>query len=223
MVIVHVININSVVGLRTGFNIDEWLGYEIDDACRRLSGMVEYLSGEGVKAKFVCPIPVGDPTTEIVNASRREDVDAIVMGARGRSVDKDVLLGSVAEGVIRKSNVPVVIVKGRLKFDRILFAHDLSDRAWSLLRSLDSKIVVIHVSEKLSEAVARSKLAPLRSYDGKIDDVIVRSGVPSKEILRCEREKNVDAIVLCGYGITADTVIRHSYSSIIYFPTPGSI
>ena len=64
--LVHVINVNSVVGLRAGFNIDEWLGYEIDFACRKLSSMVEQLNDRGIKARFVCPIPVGDPATEIV-------------------------------------------------------------------------------------------------------------------------------------------------------------
>ena len=189
--------------------------------------MVEYLSERGVTSKFVCPIPVGDPATEIVNASKREGVEAILIGARGRSVDKDVLLGSVAEGVIRKSHIPVIVVKDRLRFDRLLFAHDLSDRSWSLLRILNSKLLVVHVPERQSEAIARSKLAHLRSYDGKIEGILVRSGVPSKEILRCEREEDVDAIVLCGYGVTADAVIRHSKSSIIYFPNsaliPGSI
>ena len=221
--LVHVVNVNPVIGLRAGFNIDEWLSYEIDFACRKLSSMVEQLEKEGVNARFVCPIPVGDPATEIVNTARRLGVSAILIGARGRSVDKDVLMGSVAEGVIRRSDVPVIVAKGRLRFDRLLFAHDLSKRSWAALNYVDSKVVVIHVTDG-SEALAKSKLMNL---NGKVEKVLVRRGEASKEILRCEREEDVDAIVLCGYGVTADAVIRHSKSSIIYFPNsaliPGSI
>ena len=150
-------------------------------------------------------------------------VSAIVVGARGKSVDKDILLGSVAEGSIRRSDVPVVVVRNGLKFDRLLLAHDLSKGAWNILNYIDSKVVVVHVTNG-SEALARSKLSNL---NGKVEKVVIRRGEPSKEILKCEEEEDVDAIVLCGYGITADSVLRHSRTSIIYFPNstliPGSI
>jgi len=221
--LVHVINVNSVVGLRAGFNIDEWLSYEIDFACRKLSSMVEQLNDRGVKARFVCPIPVGDPATEIVNTAKRFGVSAIVIGARGRSIDKDILLGSVAEGVIRRSDIPVIVVRDKLRFDRVLFAHDLSKGAWSILNYIDSKIVVIHVTNG-SEALAKSKLSNL---NGKVEKVVIKRGEPSKEILKCEKDEDVDAIVLCGYGVTSDAVLRHSRISVIYFPNsaliPGSI
>lgn len=53
----------------------------------------------------------GEPATEIVRYAREHDVDGIVMGTRGRSGIRRVLLGSVANKVIRTSPVPVVTVR----------------------------------------------------------------------------------------------------------------
>ena len=54
---------------------------------------------------------VGDPAREIVAYADDHDVDHIVIGSRGRSGAKRVLLGSVAERVVRRAPVPVTIVR----------------------------------------------------------------------------------------------------------------
>jgi len=115
--LVHVINPASVVWIRRGFNIDEWICSEIEESCRRLSSMAEFLESRGIEVKYT--YFVGDPATEIVNAARRERVSAIIMGDRGRSVSKDIRLGSVAEGVIRRTDVPVIIVRNGVRIRRI--------------------------------------------------------------------------------------------------------
>ena len=51
----------------------------------------------------------GDPKNAIVEHA--EDVDTIVMGTFGRVGVGQKLLGSVAEAVVRRSSVPVVVVK----------------------------------------------------------------------------------------------------------------
>ncbi|MCL9813367.1 universal stress protein [Natranaeroarchaeum aerophilus] len=54
---------------------------------------------------------VGKPATAIVDAAEEQDVDQIVIGSRGRSGVSRVLLGSVAETVVRRSPVPVTVVR----------------------------------------------------------------------------------------------------------------
>ncbi|MFA9424914.1 universal stress protein [Natronorubrum sp. A-ect3] len=54
---------------------------------------------------------VGDPAREIVAYADDHDIDHIVIGSRGRSGAKRVLLGSVAERVVRRAPVPVTIVR----------------------------------------------------------------------------------------------------------------
>lgn len=52
----------------------------------------------------------GSPAQEIVRYAEREDCDVIVMGTHGRGGIDRLLLGSVAEKVVRASSVPVLTV-----------------------------------------------------------------------------------------------------------------
>ena len=52
----------------------------------------------------------GNPSKEIVSYARAHDCDTIVMGTHGRGGIDRLLLGSVAERVVRSSPVPVVTV-----------------------------------------------------------------------------------------------------------------
>jgi len=224
VVLVHVIDVNSVVGIKKGFDIEEWLYSEMMLAGRRLSNMVESLEKRGIKAKFVCPIPVGDPATEIVNAAKREKVSAIVLGARGRSVNKEILLGSVAEGVMRKSQIPVLIVKNpKLRLCKILFIYDPSENAQMALNSLNFENTVVYVYTDGCESVARLK----SMWNGRTSKVLLKKKNSPEEILKCADDEHVDAIALCGLNVTSDSVIRYSNVSVIYFPNspliPGSI
>ena len=53
----------------------------------------------------------GRPARTIVEYAEETGVDAIVMGSHGRDGVARVLLGSVAETVIRRSSVPVTVVR----------------------------------------------------------------------------------------------------------------
>ena len=52
----------------------------------------------------------GVPYEEILKFARQENADAIVMGTHGRSGFKHLLMGSVAERVLRTAHCPVVVV-----------------------------------------------------------------------------------------------------------------
>ncbi|MDY6819987.1 MAG: universal stress protein [Halobacteriales archaeon] len=56
---------------------------------------------------------VGRPARAIVEyaADEDNDIDHIVMGSHGRSGVSRILLGSVAETVVRRSSVPVTVVR----------------------------------------------------------------------------------------------------------------
>jgi nucleotide-binding universal stress UspA family protein len=56
-------------------------------------------------------LTVGDPVSEIVDLANRERCDLIVMGTHGRSGLSRLILGSVAELVLRKAPCPVLMVK----------------------------------------------------------------------------------------------------------------
>lgn len=54
---------------------------------------------------------VGKPTRAIVEHAAEHPIDQIVMGSHGRSGVTRILLGSVAEQVVRRSPVPVTVVR----------------------------------------------------------------------------------------------------------------
>lgn len=63
------------------------------------------------------PVPItrtvseGSPFVEIVKHAKEKNVDLIVMGTHGRGAIAHMLLGSVAEKVVRKAYCPVLIVR----------------------------------------------------------------------------------------------------------------
>jgi nucleotide-binding universal stress UspA family protein len=102
-------------------------------------------------------IMVGSPAGCIVRAAR--DADAIVMGTLGRTGLPHVLLGSVAERVVRHASVPVLTVRasrGKRKatttFRRMLVPYDFSVHAGAALRTAvdlavvhRGRVTVLHV------------------------------------------------------------------------------
>lgn len=52
-----------------------------------------------------------DPANGILRYAENNDIDQIVMGSKGESGLKRVLLGSVAETVVRRADIPVTVVR----------------------------------------------------------------------------------------------------------------
>lgn len=53
----------------------------------------------------------GRPVVDIIEYAREHDVDLVATGTRGRHGENRLLLGSVAEGVVRTSPVPVLTIR----------------------------------------------------------------------------------------------------------------
>lgn len=57
-------------------------------------------------------IVIGAPFKEILRVSEERGVDLIVMGTHGRTGIEQVIVGSTAERVVRRSSIPVLTVRG---------------------------------------------------------------------------------------------------------------
>jgi nucleotide-binding universal stress UspA family protein len=53
----------------------------------------------------------GDPADEIVRLAKQEHVDLIVMATHGRTGLRHLLMGSVAEAIVRRADCPVLTFK----------------------------------------------------------------------------------------------------------------
>ena len=74
-----------------------------------LSNVENIAKKEGINVKKW--IVKGHPAEEILKLAKEKAADLIVMGSLGRSGIKKILLGSVADKVIRNSSIPVLIVR----------------------------------------------------------------------------------------------------------------
>ena len=66
----------------------------------------------------------------IMNISKKNNVDLIVMGSHGASGFKEMFIGSNAEKVVRHSDIPVLIIKKEaddFEVNKFVFASDFSD------------------------------------------------------------------------------------------------
>jgi len=76
---------------------------------QKLLALIEEENMAGIVADYV--IYEGFPEECILDYAKRQEADVIIMGSHGRRGLKRMILGSVAEHVIRRSPCPVLIVK----------------------------------------------------------------------------------------------------------------
>ena len=69
----------------------------------------EFLRAEDVEVRFETAF--GKPSREIVSFAEEHDIETIVVGSHGRESVSRVLLGSVAENVVRRSPTTVTVVR----------------------------------------------------------------------------------------------------------------
>jgi universal stress protein A len=96
------------VGAASALRVDD---YTTGGARRQLEDIAEPLRREGIHVRTLAV--TGDAPEEILAAARAVGADAIVVGTHGRSGLSHLLLGSVAEKVVRGSPVPVVSVRSQ--------------------------------------------------------------------------------------------------------------
>jgi len=85
--------------------VAEW---ESDARVRLYAVARQHLDG---KADFTLVLKTGDPFAGIMQAERELKPDSVIMATHGRTGAGHVLLGSVAERVVRESLCPVVTVR----------------------------------------------------------------------------------------------------------------
>jgi nucleotide-binding universal stress UspA family protein len=107
----------SVVDLKSVSSIEQTDGEVYSrirlDLEKRANEILDNVEKKAIKEKVLVKkiTPVGDPADVIVEQSKREKVDLIVVGTRGLLGAKRVVLGSSAEKIVRWAQVPVLVVR----------------------------------------------------------------------------------------------------------------
>jgi nucleotide-binding universal stress UspA family protein len=109
--LLHVINPSRAgYGAQAGIPSfsEEWY----DDAEAAAEELFEAARADAPAASTVqTSVEVGQPSRVIVEYADEHDIDQIVMGSHGREGVSRILLGSVAETVVRRAHVPVTVVR----------------------------------------------------------------------------------------------------------------
>lgn len=88
---------------------ERWVEAARESADALLADARERAAARGVDVDT--EIRIGKPVREIVELADESDVDHIVVGSHGRTGAARLVLGSVAESVVRRSSVPVTVVR----------------------------------------------------------------------------------------------------------------
>ena len=112
LIIVNIINVRDMEAVGSiaamGYEVDgehyvsgieEERRQALDDILTRIS-----FPADKISAIF----QLGHPVDEILKIAMHEKVDLMVMGIKGRSDLRDILVGSVAEKIFRRSPIPII-------------------------------------------------------------------------------------------------------------------
>jgi nucleotide-binding universal stress UspA family protein len=173
-----------------------------------------------------CRLLHGTPWEEIVSLVENEKFDLCVIGTQGRTGIARVLLGSVAEKVVRHAPCSVLAVRadGKPKpFEHALVPTDFSDSARHALAyagtviPADGVITLLHVLEvpssyggglpdkagrELDERVTKQLEREASHVKSKARvETTYRVGYPGAEMLHAiDRDKTVDLVVMGSHG-----------------------
>jgi nucleotide-binding universal stress UspA family protein len=203
----------------------------VDDAEHALAAAVAEAKGLGAR-RVSARLLSGVPWRMIVDTAEDPTIDLIVIGTHGRTGLARVLLGSVAEKVIRHAACSVMAVRpdGEIKpFDRVLCATDFSDSAryaaevaGALVQPGGAGVALLHVLE-LPVAYAREPHPPdiFRALDERSAAVLDKwatelrasvacpvearslTGHAGAQILRAiDNDRTIDLVVLGSHGRT---------------------
>ncbi|SIR76833.1 universal stress protein [Natronorubrum thiooxidans] len=142
--LLYVADTNTPSLARQGTTVVDTLEQEGEDVLAAARSVAE---DQGVPT--VSDVIQGDPREVILEAAASGPVDLIVMGTHGRRRLGEYVLGTVTEGVINETEMPVVTVRAdedvtrSYPYDGILVPMDGSDHAEAALR-LGTEIAVHH-------------------------------------------------------------------------------
>ena len=215
---------------------------------RHLEPLAERARDEGLRCEVV--VRPGLPADEILAFAREREIDRIVMGTHSPGPIGKLLVGSVAEAVLRTANLPVYIVGPdvvdgsyrNFATRTILCAvsmHEASSVvaafAAELARRHSARLVLQHVirpQDRQEFLVGRSlddveaqilALVPRKLESHVPIQTIVVPGDPTEELLYQSSAQQADLIVLGAQGASAFAAItRHGvvYKILAHAPCP---
>jgi nucleotide-binding universal stress UspA family protein len=226
-----------------------WISYNVTpgEEVQRVEQSIRKLAAEHLKAVARPEIHVvpGHPITTIARISREDDVDLIIMGTHGRRGWRRALVGSVADGVVRESKQPVLVVPRRLEgphptsIARIVCPVNFTDAARDAVRfageiakAFDAEMVLVHVAENTAVPFENATIDELFkdwlpagvAGHSSVRHLVLRGG-PAERVLDCVEDLGADLLVMGAQlkwlrsesviGTTSERLLRFSNVPIL--------
>lgn len=197
IILLHVVYINSPPQAFAEFKLSQIIDKMTDNAMEDFETLTKEIKKEtGKKLKLSYEILKGFPVQDVIESfAQNNNIDLIIMGTKGASGLKKLLIGSNATAVISKSKFPVIVVPEHACFNNIhhiVYAtdmHSVGKELESLLRFaqlFNSSIHLLHIvspdskkkpderklMEKLLNKYNYSKLSIHISFSDEIEEAI---------------------------------------------------
>jgi|SRR5579864_8764894 len=195
-----------------------------DEAVAYLRRTADRLSAEGVRAR-ACH-PEGPLPEAILEAARKEHATLIAMTTHGRTGLARWIPGSVAEKVVRASEIPVLLVPSfprgprgertpalakEIRFDRILVPVDGSEFSLAIIPAA-TEFARLFEAEVTVVCVDSPTLLPMIPGVDSLDDLLVPIETRSLPTVECFRKSGVRVSSACLWGDPASQIVDYSAS-----------
>lgn len=179
LVILNVVSIDSSPG-RGVINIkyleEKMTENAIEDCAKLINEIGPEIKG---KINITSQVVKGYPVENVVtNYAQHNDIDLIVMGTKGATGLKKIVLGSNAAAVLNKSNIPVIVVPEFARFTNlknIVYATDIANlkdelkTVVSIAKDFNATVHILHIitpagEEKLDKKQTVAKLTKAMGY-----------------------------------------------------------
>jgi nucleotide-binding universal stress UspA family protein len=141
--------------------------------------------------EVVTDLERGEPRERILEYADAHDVDLIVVGSHGRQEIAPLILGRVAEGVVRNASAPVLVVRASddirrvYPYERVLVPTDGSDHANAALE------LAIEIAAEAGATLQLLSIVPLAPFedDAEADRVVDRLEENARSVLDAAAER----------------------------------
>ncbi len=238
----HVLGVPDTVTMDSDGNIDTCGEIDVDYVVKQKEMAQEKLAlikkqhGDHIKTALV----LGKTTTGIIEYAENNNYDLIVMGTKGSSGLSERVVGSEAQVIARKSNVPVLTLmcdRSDFQLQKIVVVNNYNevksntklDILLKLQSSFASEIHLLQITDDLSEdnkgkiEAAMKEFAANNGIENYVTHILKDSDIENG-VIHFNQINNMDMVCIGTKGTggffhnsAAESLINHMYKPVITY------